>query len=142
MKKQKTSVAEYVEKSLEFAGCTEALRDEVLLGQECGNCGHIAMTPKAVCTTCGNTALEPIRLPTEGVVFSESSVSVAPKGFELGYQLALIELRDTGGARLLAQTDGGADIGDEIELMGVFEAGDAPCPIFGQSVSPNSRPDG
>lgn len=131
MKSPKSSVSEYVEESLKFSSWSEALRDEVLLGQECENCSHIATTPKAVCAACGHSTFDPIKLPTEGVVYSESTVSVAPKGFEPGYQLAIIELRGTGGGRILARVDGDVKIGDEVDLVGVYEESDAPCPIFG-----------
>lgn len=115
---------------LRHAGWTRALRNSVLLGQECADCGHATAAPKAACARCGSDEIHPIRLPTEGEVFAETTVHVPPEQFEGPFQVALVTLGD---ARVMVRLEGGAEIGDRVTLSGTVEADRNPAPLFGPS---------
>ncbi|WP_207590124.1 zinc ribbon domain-containing protein [Halomontanus rarus] len=112
---------------LTHAEWAAALADGELLGQRCSDCGHETAAPKAACARCGSRSLETVSLPTEGVVYSETTVAVAPAGFEGGYRVAVIDL---GEARVLARLEGDAGIGDSVEFVGPLEDGEEPAPLF------------
>lgn len=116
-----------VPRELTFQSWEEALRSGRLLGQECGDCGRVTSFPRGACDHCGSRDLGTIELPETGEVYSETSVYVAPEGFEGGYQLALVDLD---GAHVLARIDGGAEIGDTVTFADVFEGSDDPAPVF------------
>jgi uncharacterized OB-fold protein len=107
-----------------------ALRDGVLLGQTCKDCGHQTAAPKAACAYCGSRSLRRTELPTKGVVHTETTVAVAPRQFgeQAPYQVAIIEVGD---ARVMAQTDRTVEIGDDVELEGIVSEGDDVAPLFG-----------
>lgn len=91
-----------------------------LVGQRCGECERTHGTPKAACPYCGSTDLETVDLPTEGVVYTETTINVPPAGIdERGYQVALV---DVGDARVTARlVDQDVEIGDEVVLAGFDE---------------------
>jgi uncharacterized OB-fold protein len=103
-----------------------------LLGQKCASCEFTTTTPKAACVRCGALELEKVKLPTEGTVYSESGVSVTPKGFNETYHVALVELGDTK-ARLLARVNTAVEIGDAVEFVDTFEYEGMPAPVFNPS---------
>ncbi len=104
---------------LAHAGWSEALRDGRLLGRTCDDCGTTQGTPKAACPDCGSRALETVELPTEGVVYTETTVNVPPEGIEeRGYRVGIVEVGD---ARILGRLGGGPSIGDEVTLSGYVE---------------------
>jgi len=105
-----------------------ALREGVLLGQACEECGHVTAAPKAACVQCGSFELTVERLPTTGEVYTETTVAVPPEPFEGSYQVALVDIGD---ARVMAHVDGEVKIGDEVELRGAVEEDDDPAPLFG-----------
>jgi uncharacterized OB-fold protein len=102
---------------------SEALREGELLGQVCTACGATVGTPKAACPHCGATALERVELPTEGVVYAETTINVPPEGIdERGYQVAIVEVGD---GRIMARLEGtGVEIGDPVVLSGFDEDDD------------------
>lgn len=111
----------------------QALKEEqVLLGQECTDCGRQTATPKAACNRCGCLDLRTIQLPTTGVVYTETKVATPPAGFEEGYTLAIVELAE---ARVLVriQDKDGVNIGDDVELLRGFEHGGDIVPLFGKT---------
>jgi uncharacterized OB-fold protein len=116
--------------SLTYNDWSEAVRDGELAGLECEDCGNVTGTPKAACTDCGSRSLSRVALPDEGTVYTETTVAVAPEGFEGGYKVGLVELGGTG-ARVLGRLDDGAEIGDEVELVDAFESDGEPAPVFG-----------
>lgn len=124
------SGGELVDGELTYESWKRALREGVLLGQECADCGHATGAPKAACARCGSRDLEAVELPTTGTVYSETTITVPPRQFtdDDAYQVAIVEL-DT--ARVMARIDGTAEIGDEVRLQGTLEADDAPAPVFG-----------
>lgn len=125
---QVDGIESYLEEGfLTHAGWSRALRDGVLLGQRCEDCGHLTAAPKAACAQCGSEAIAPIRLPTTGEVYSETTVQVAPEQFEGPYQVALVTLGD---ARVMARVEDGVEIGDTVHLGGVVEEDAYPGPLF------------
>lgn len=125
-----TDVSEYVDgEELTHAARLEALRDDVLLGQECQSCGYSTATPAAACQRCGSRDLTVCSLPQEGVVYSETQINVAPPGFEGPYTVALVHLSDD--TPITAHVEGTVSIGESVALQGVIEDGKLPAPLFG-----------
>jgi uncharacterized OB-fold protein len=115
---------------LTYADWRTAIAEGRLLGQECGDCGHVEGTPKGACSQCGARALTTVDLPTAGEVYSETTIQVPPIQFEEeAYQVAIVEVGD---ARLLARLEGDAvGIGEEVELSGSLDSDDGnPAPTF------------
>ena len=115
------------ETELTYADWSEALREGELIGQECADCGNVTGTPKAACPDCGSRELSTTELPDEGTVYTETTVAVAPEGFEGGYKVGIVQV---GEARVLGRLDEGAEIGDEVVFADVFEHDGEPAPVF------------
>ena len=115
------------EKGLTYSDWAEELRDDELVGQECADCGNVTSTPKAACSDCGSRELSTRTLPEEGTVYTETTVAVAPEGFDDGYKVGIVQV---GEARVLGRLDSEADIGDEVVFAGVFEHDGEPAPVF------------
>ncbi|MFB6206584.1 MAG: Zn-ribbon domain-containing OB-fold protein [Haloglomus sp.] len=116
--------------SLSYHDWAAAVRDGRLLGQRCRECGHVAGVPSGACQECGSRNLRTVELPTEGDVYSETTINVPPEGFEeRGYQVALVDLGD---ARVMARIEGDpVDIGEEVALSGYIDTDDDhPAPAF------------
>lgn len=129
MSEEVHAVAGYLDDGdLTYRGWAAALRDGVLLGQHCTECGRATAAPKAACAHCGNRDPTVVQLPTEGEVYAETTVAVAPAGFDGPYQVALVSLGDV---RLMARIDGEVAIGDAVELRDVVEVDGQPAPVFG-----------
>lgn len=112
---------------LAYGEWADALRDGELLGQECADCGHATAAPKAACARCGSRTLDTVSLPTEGEVYSETTITVPPEGFEGEYQLAIVELDE---ARVLVRVKSAIEIGERVAFADVIETDDHPAPIF------------
>ena len=112
---------------LTYAEWAEALRDGELVGMACADCGNVTSTPKAACPECGSRELTRKSLPDDGTVYTETTVAVAPEGFEGGYKVGVVELGD---ARVLGRLDDDAEIGDEVVFADVFEHEGEPTPVF------------
>lgn len=97
-----------------------AVREGELLGQACPDCGAKQGTPKAACPHCGSRELETVDLPSEGTVYTESTINVPPLGIEeRGYQVAVV---DFDGARVMGRLDDqDVDIDDTVEVAGFDE---------------------
>lgn len=113
-----------------------ALRAGVLLGQRCPACEHVTAAPKAACARCGERDLAVESLPTAGEVYSQTTIAVAPEGFEGPYRVGLVDL---GEARVLGRLPADADIGEEVSLAGVVAAGE---PSIARRTSSDRRSDG
>jgi len=112
---------------LTVAAWSRGLRAGVLLGQRCGACGHVTGAPKAACARCGARDLAVEALPTTGEVFSQTTIAVAPEGFEAPYRVGLVDLGD---ATVLGRLPDDADVGDAVSLAGVVEQGERVAPRF------------
>jgi uncharacterized OB-fold protein len=106
-----------------------ALRDGVLLGQECGDCGHGTGTSAAACSHCGSRDLTVVTLPEDGEVYTETKINVPPPAFEGPYTVALVELTD--GTRLTAHIEDEVSVGDSVSFQGIIDEDIRPAPIFG-----------
>ncbi|WP_254545220.1 Zn-ribbon domain-containing OB-fold protein [Halomarina pelagica] len=114
--------------SLAYDEWAAALREGDLLGVECADCGATYGTPFSVCNECGGRDLEAVDLPEEGEVYSETTITVPPVGFEGPYRVGIVQV---GPARVTARVEGEAGIGDRVVFDGAMEADDGhPAPVF------------
>ncbi len=63
-----------------------------LVGSECGDCNKNVFPPTAVCPECMSENLAPIKLSAEGKLYSWSVVHAAPKGWNLPFIAAYVDL--------------------------------------------------
>ncbi|GAB3035027.1 Zn-ribbon domain-containing OB-fold protein [Natronobiforma cellulositropha] len=110
------------------AAWVDALRDGVLLGGRCRECGWTSATPQAACLECATRDLEPTTLPLEGTLHTETTVAVSPTGFDAPYRVGIVDL---GATRLLCRLEGDAAIGDPVAFAGTLETADGEvAPLF------------
>ncbi|UTF52032.1 Zn-ribbon domain-containing OB-fold protein [Natronosalvus rutilus] len=114
---------------LTHAEWTAGLRDGRLLGQRCVACGNETAAPKAACNECGSREIETVELPTEGTVYTVTTIAVAPAAFEGGYRVAVVDLGTEGNARVTARLEADAEIGDAVAFSDVLEVEEA-VPVF------------
>jgi len=112
---------------LTTSGWRDALADGHLLGQECRDCGHVTGAPKAACARCGSRALDTVRLPEEGTVYTVTRIEVAPEGFDAPYHVAMVTLGD---ARVTVRLDREAGIGETVSFAGAASTPEGPAPRF------------
>lgn len=120
---------EYVDDTLTDSAIARALRDGVLLGQECGECGHGTGTAAAACSHCGSRDMAVVTLPEAGEVYTETRINVPPPAFEGSYTVAIVELTD--GTRLTTHIEGDVSVGDTVSFKGHTTEDDRPAPVFG-----------
>ena len=72
----------------------EALKENILKGLKCLDCGTITVPPKAVCDDCGSTNQEVTQLSGEGTIRTFTVIRVAPEGFKAPYVVVLAQLRE------------------------------------------------
>lgn len=113
--------------TLSAAGWADAVRAGRLIGQACDDCDHVTAAPKAACASCGSRSLQVVELPTTGEVHSETTIEVAPAGFEAPYTIVIVSV---GNARVLGRTDEDVSIGDTVELCDALEAENFVSPVF------------
>ena len=104
-----------------------ALRDGDIVGVTCTDCSATYGTPFVVCNKCGSRDLERASLPTEGKVYSETRVQVAPVAFDRPYQVGIVQLDDV---RVMAHLEDNVSIGDCVVFDGVIEASGDAAPLF------------
>lgn len=114
--------------NLTHAEWARTLREGLLLGQECEDCGNRTAAPKAACVRCRGGNIKTVELPTTGVVLTETTVGVAPEQFTGPYQIGLIDLGD---ATIMARFEDDIQIGDSVTLIGTVEEDIYPAPLFG-----------
>lgn len=115
------------EGALTAAAWGHALREGLLLGQRCEACDHLTAAPKAACARCGDRTLTVEALPTTGVVYTQTTIAVAPAGFEAPYRVGIVQLGD---ARVLGRIPDEAEIGDSVSLNGMVELDERVAPRF------------
>lgn len=115
---------------LDYATWAAAIRDGQILGLECSDCSYTTATSKAGCVRCGNVELDVLELPRIGTVYSESAISVPPKGFDEEYHVVLVDLQDVD-ARLLGRCNRPVEIGDTVEFIDHHVIEGMPAPVFG-----------
>jgi len=71
-----------------------ALKENILKGLKCLDCGTITVPPKAVCDECGSTNQEVTQLSGEGTIRTFTVIRVAPEGFKAPYVVVLTQLRE------------------------------------------------
>ncbi len=105
-----------------------ALEEGTILGSRCRRCSHVTATPKRLCVECGGDRLQRVSLPTTGEVYSETTVSVAPAGFDGPYTVAVVDLD---GAHLTVRVDDPVEIGDTVQFVDVITSEGCKAPVFG-----------
>lgn len=63
-----------------------------LVGSECGDCGKTVFPLTDVCPHCISENLAPLKLSTQGKLYSWSVVHAAPKGWNLPFIAAYVDL--------------------------------------------------
>jgi uncharacterized OB-fold protein len=125
-----SDAADYVDgETLTDGAIARALRDGVLLGQECTACGRGTATAAAACSHCGSRDMTVVTLPEEGEVYTETRINVPPPAFEGPYTVALVQLTD--GTRLTAHVESDVSVGDTVSFEGHVDEDIRPAPLFG-----------
>jgi uncharacterized OB-fold protein len=77
------------------------LKDGRLMGSRCKSCGYQTFPPRADCPECLSGDFEFVEYTGQGKVFTFSTISAAPTGFEdlVPYTVVVVELHE--GGRLL-----------------------------------------
>jgi uncharacterized OB-fold protein len=94
----------------------EALKENILKGLKCLDCGTITVPPKAVCDDCGSTNQEITQLSGDGTVRTFTVIRVAPEGFKAPYVVVLVQLRE--GPWLTGLLNSGDPESASMELIG------------------------
>lgn len=63
-----------------------------LVGSQCSSCGNIVFPQTDVCPACMSEEISPINLSSQGTLYSWSVVHAAPKGWELPFIAAYVDL--------------------------------------------------
>jgi uncharacterized OB-fold protein len=71
-----------------------ALKENILKGLKCLDCGTITVPPKAVCDDCGSTNQEVTQLSGDGIIKTFTVIRMAPEGFKAPYVVVLAQLRE------------------------------------------------
>ena len=86
-----------------------------LIGSKCKRCGHEMFPVQEQCSNCLHKELEEFSFPTEGVLYSYSTVVAAPAGFEGPYSVGYV---DIGGMRVFGRIKGDEPkIGDKVKVV-------------------------
>ncbi len=72
----------------------EALKENILKGLKCLECGTITVPPKATCDQCGSTNQEVVQLTGDGAIRTFTVIRVPPEGFQAPYIVVLVQLRE------------------------------------------------
>lgn len=113
-----------------------------LVGEVCPHCDEKIFPPRDICPDCGEDARDLFQFSGKGSVYSYTTVTDAPSGFEESapYTLAIIELDE--GPLVTAQlTDfdkGSVDIGTPVEMVTrkLRSEGDQGMLIYGYKFRP------
>jgi hypothetical protein len=125
-----SDATDYVDgETLSDGDIARALRDGVLIGQECADCGHSTATAAAACAHCGSRGRDLITLPKDGEIYTETRINVPPPAFEGPYTVALVELTD--GTRITAHIESDVSVGDPVSFQGHIAEDIRPAPVFG-----------
>ncbi|NKB19972.1 MAG: hypothetical protein GKS01_05435 [Alphaproteobacteria bacterium] len=88
-------MSEELQEALNLAGdavTTDSDGAVRLVGSECGDCQKNVFPPSDVCPECMSENLSPIKLSAEGKLYSWSVVHAAPKGWNLPFIAAYVDL--------------------------------------------------
>lgn len=86
----------------------EAAQDHVLMILRCAECGHYIHYPKPVCSQCTSTDVRPTKVSGLGVIHSFTITHFPVPGYEPPFVVALIELAEQQGLRLISNIVGTA----------------------------------
>lgn len=88
-----------------------------MIGYRCTNCEHKSITKSIFCPKCRSKEIESFAAPTEGTVYSFTTIHIAPPEFvDLApYHVALVEL--TEGLKVTAFLQDEVEIGDSVRFV-------------------------
>ena len=118
-----------------------------LMGEKCPVCGVSIFPPRDICPACAAEAKTPHRLTGGGTIYSLTTLTEAPAGFEeqAPYTLALIQLDE--GPLITAQLtdmdpDMPVEIGQRVEMVTRKLRSDGPHGVilYGYKFRPLLRP--
>jgi len=95
------------------------MSESALTVVECKDCGKVLAPPKYMCSECGGSILENIKIGGGGTVYSFTRIVVPPVGFEeeVPYDVALIELPELIlTARILPSDEKEIEIGSPVRF--------------------------
>lgn len=86
----------------DFAPFWEAARNQQLVVPKCEGCDRYVWPPRPICPHCYTDEFSWTPVPTEGTLFSWTVVHHSSAAtMDPGYIVAIVDLDDTGGVRLL-----------------------------------------
>jgi uncharacterized OB-fold protein len=72
----------------------EALKENVLKGLKCLDCGTLTVPPKATCDGCCSDNQEVVELAGEGTIKTFTVIRIAPEGFKAPYIVVMVQLNE------------------------------------------------
>lgn len=93
------------------------LRDRIIMGTSCRDCGWVFVPPQEYCERCLAPAEQWLELPSTGVVEAYTVVHIAPGGRKPPFILGTIRLDGADG--LLLHHVGGFEIGPDGDAIGL-----------------------
>lgn len=117
----------------------DGAREGRLMILRCNDCGTYLHPPRPVCRSCASSRLAPAHVSGRGTVYSFTVTHRAVPGFTTPFAVALVELEEQAGLRLVTNLAGVAPedtrIGMEVEVVFEQVAGGVTLPLF----APRSR---
>jgi uncharacterized OB-fold protein len=105
----------------------------------CRDCGTYIHLPRPACRTCGSTNLAPERVSGRGTVHSFTVTHFPVPGYEPPFAVALIELEEQDGLRLVSNVvdvpPDALEIGTPVEVTFEKVADDVTLPLFRRRTS-------
>ena|SRR5690625_4214822 len=88
-----------------------------MTGFQCTNCHYESMTKTTFCPRCSKRDLVEMNVPTEGEVYSYTTIQVAPPEYAhlAPYQVALVQLTEN--LKVTAFLQDKVQIGDKVRLQ-------------------------
>jgi uncharacterized protein len=93
-----------------------ALKENLLKGLKCSDCGALTVPPKATCQECSSRNLDVTTLSGEGTIKTFTVIRVAPEGLEAPYIVVLAGLRE--GPWLMGNLEGIDPSAATMDLIG------------------------
>lgn len=95
----------------------DQIKEGRLMGSRCQTCGEVYLPPRPLCTYCGATDLEWVKLNDEGTVEALTVIHVAPTNCaeEAPYTIAVVRLDDGPKITVRVSSDNAVSVGDRVK---------------------------
>ncbi|MFP3952359.1 MAG: Zn-ribbon domain-containing OB-fold protein [Candidatus Bathyarchaeia archaeon] len=106
----------------------EALKDNMLMGSSCRECGRVDVPPRPVCPSCRSHRLEWVEMSGKGELVAVTEVSVPLTRFadQCPYSVGIVKLVEGPMVSgLLEERDIDPDIGDRVKAYTMENEGEA-----------------